>query len=88
VLGRRDSGVRDPGALWRIHRAYAAIQRVAARHRLLARPTAIEGLVLIFVVAPLLGTPLWAVVLAALVLVPDLLVNAASVVVLARSQDR
>jgi phosphatidylglycerophosphate synthase len=88
VLEESDSPQRPAGGLRRMHRRYAAIQKGAARHRLLARPTAIEGLVLIFIIAPLLGTPLWCVILAAAILLPDLLVNAVSVVVLARAQDR
>jgi phosphatidylglycerophosphate synthase len=88
VLERREHGATGGGALMRLHAANARLQAVAARWRMVARPTAIEALVLIFVVAPLVGAPTWLVVLAALILVPDLLVNAASVVVLARVQDR
>jgi phosphatidylglycerophosphate synthase len=90
MLAREDagSGAGGGGLLLRLHAAHARVQAAAGRWRMIARPTAIEGLVLVFVVAPLLGAPLWAVILAAVLLVPDLLVNAASVVVLARVQDR
>src|SRR5215211_7171831 len=87
LIERRAADAPSGGRLRRLERSYAAVQSAAARHRLLARPTAIEGLVLLFVVAPLLGTPLWAVILAGVILLPDLVVNAASVVVLARTQD-
>jgi phosphatidylglycerophosphate synthase len=87
LLQRGEAASGTEGTLLRLHAANARLQAFAGRWRILPRPTAIEGLVLIFVVAPLLGTPLWTVVLAAIVLVPDLLVNAASVVFLARAQD-
>jgi phosphatidylglycerophosphate synthase len=88
VLERGEPDAPGGGALMRLHALNARLQSGAARWRMVARPTAIEALVLVFVVSPLVGAPAWMTVLAALIMVPDLLVNAVSVVVLARVQDR